>query len=93
MTATTLKTEKKLKLNITYNGTTLPFTYNPRQAAQALYQHAFRKFRVPESEREALALYLPDNTTEVDPNVSLEQAGVQPNTTLLLRPRRAGGGG
>jgi hypothetical protein len=85
-------TEKKQQVQITYNGTTLDFDYNPHQAAQALYQHAFNAFHVPEPEREALALYLPDNTTEVNPNVSVEEAGVQPQTTLILRPRRAGGG-
>ncbi|MEX2557806.1 MAG: hypothetical protein WEB06_19520 [Actinomycetota bacterium] len=92
MAATSSPTKKKQQVKITYNGTTLDFDYNPHQAAQALYQHAFHEFHVPESEREALTLYLPDNTTEVNRNVSLEDAGVQPDTTLILRPRQAGGG-
>ena len=85
-------TKKKQQVKITYNGTTLNFDYNPHETSRALYQHAFHEFPVPESEREALALYLPDNTTEVDRNLSVEKAGVQPETTLILRPRGAGGG-
>jgi hypothetical protein len=89
---TSSSTEKKQQVKITYNGTTVAFDYKPHEASRALYQHAFHEFGVPESEREALALYLPDNTTEVDPQLSVDKAGVQPETTLILRPRGAGGG-
>lgn len=92
MSSTTSPTKKKQQVKIVYNGVPRDFDYNPQQAAQALYQHAFHEFQVPEAERDALSLYLPDNTTEVPREVSLEDAGVQPDTTLILRPRQAGGG-
>ena len=82
----------KLALAVVYNGLTKPLTYNAHEHGHALFEKACHAFGIPEREREPLALYLPDNTTEVPPNVSLEQGGVKPDTTLILRPRRAGGG-
>lgn len=44
------------------------------------------------SRRANLVLYLPDNTTEINPDITEEKAGVLPDTRLVLRPRGAGGG-
>lgn len=95
MTAQTASaaSEKKLQVNITYNGTTLAFDYSAHEEGEALYKQAFHRFGVPESEQAGIALYLPDNTTEISPKVSLEQSHVQPHTTLILRGRQSGGGG
>jgi hypothetical protein len=84
--------EKKLQVNITYNGTTLAFDYSAHEEGEALYKQAFSRFQVPKAEQAGIALYLPDNTTEVNPKVSLEQSHVQPHTTLILRGRQSGGG-
>jgi hypothetical protein len=86
-------TEKKLQFHITYNGVTPAFDYTPHKHTEVLYKDAFRTFNVPEPEQPNLALYLPDNTTEVPNDKTTEaDAGIQPDTTLILRPRGAGGG-
>ena len=86
-------TEKKLQFRITYNGVTAAFDYKPRKHTAVLYKDAFREFNVPEAEQPNVALYLPDNTTEVPNDETTEgHAKIQPDTTLILRPRSAGGG-
>jgi hypothetical protein len=86
-------TEKKLQFHITYNGVTPAFDYKPHEHTEVLYKDAFREFKVPEAEQPNLALYLPDNTTEVPNDKTTEaDAKIQPDTTLILRPRGAGGG-
>jgi len=90
---TATATEKKLQFHITYNGVTPAFDYKPHEHTEVLYKDAFREFNIPEAEQPNLALYLPDNTTEV-PNDKMTEADakIQPDTTLILRPRGAGGG-
>jgi hypothetical protein len=85
--------EKKVQFHITYNGVTPAFGYKPHEHTEVLYKDAFREFNVPGAEQPSLALYLPNNTTEV-PNDKTTEAdtGIQPDTTLILRPRGAGGG-
>jgi hypothetical protein len=81
-----------LKVDVNYVGVTRPVAYHPHELARHLYNEAFRHFHVPDGERDNLVLYLPDNTTEINPDVAQEKAGVLPDTTLVLRPRGAGGG-
>lgn len=90
--ATETKAPSKLKVEVFYNGLTEEFNYVAQQQARALFQQACAKFGIPPGQRDALALYLPNNTTEVNLDASLEQAGVEPGTTLTLRGRRQAGG-
>lgn len=90
--ATETKTPSKLKVEVFYNGLTEDFHYVAHERVHALFAQACGKFGIPPGEREALALYMPDDTTEVNLDASLEQAGVAPDTKLILRGRRQAGG-
>jgi hypothetical protein len=85
-------TDKKLQFHVTYNGVAPAFDYKAHKHTETLYKDAFRVFNVPEHEQPNLALYLPDNTTEVPRTGTQAEANIQPDTTLILRPRGAGGG-
>lgn len=74
------------------NGLNDEFPYVAHERVRALFEKACGKFGIPPGQREALGLYMPDNTTEVGLDASLEQAGVTPETTLILRARRQAGG-
>jgi hypothetical protein len=78
-------------VNVTYNGMTRPVDYNLHEQGRALFQRACETFGIPGHERDSLALYLPDNSTEVPPDLPVEQGGVQPNATLILRGRQTSG--
>jgi len=82
----------KLKVDVMYNAVTRPFEYRPHERGRALLEHAEHEFHIPPAERENLRLYLPDDTTEVDLELTLEKAGVKPDTTLTLRSPNPGGG-
>jgi hypothetical protein len=90
--ATETKAPSKLKVEVLYNGLTEEFRYVAQERARALFKQACGKFGIPPGQRDALALYLPDDTTEVPLDASLQQAGVEPGTTLILRGRRQAGG-
>ena len=83
---------KKTEFHITYNGVTPAFDYQPHKHTETLYKEVFRVFNVPEHEQPNLVLYLPDNTTEVPRAGTEADARIEPDTTLILRPRGAGGG-
>jgi hypothetical protein len=89
-TDTVVPTE--LKVGVNYIGAVLSFTYRPHERGRALLVEAESEFHIPPAERQNLRLYLPDDSTEVDLEQSLEQAGVKPDTTLTLRPPASGGG-
>lgn len=82
----------KLKVEVVYNGMEHPLHYTEDEFGHVLFEHACHAFEIPPPERGALALYLPNNSTEVKPDVTAEQAGVKPDTKLILRPREASGG-
>jgi hypothetical protein len=82
----------KLKVEVIYNGMEHPLHYTEHELGHALFEQACHAFHIPPPERGALALYLPDNSTEVKPDITVEQAGVKPDTKLILRPREASGG-
>jgi hypothetical protein len=81
----------KLKVDVIYNAVTRAFEYRPHEHGRALLRHAEHEFHIPQSERENLRLYQPDDTTEVDLEMPLERAGVKPDTTLTLRAPAGGG--
>jgi len=89
---TPTKAPNKLKVGVFYNGLTDEFPYVAHERVRALFEQACGKFGIPPGQREGLALYMPDDTTEVGLDASLEQAGVAPDTTLILRVRRQAGG-
>lgn len=86
---TTPVAPNKLAVSVLYNGMTEPVDYDPHEHGQALFEQACSKFPIPAGQRANLALYLPDNTTEVPLGASVQQGGVQPKTTLILRPRQS----
>lgn len=91
-TETKAPSKVKLKVEVFYNGLVHDFPYVAQQRGRALFEKACAKFGIPPGEQDALGLYLPDDTTEVNLDASLEQAGVEPDTRLILRPRRQAGG-
>lgn len=81
-----------LEVGVLYNGMTRNVRYHPRELGRALFERACHVFEIKPPERGPLALFLPDNATEVRPDVTAEEAGVRPDTTLILRPREASTG-
>jgi hypothetical protein len=81
----------KLKVEILYVGVTRAVAYHPHERARSLYHESYLAFEIPEPEREQLELYLPDNTTLVNPDLTVEEAGVKPHTSLIMRARSGGG--
>jgi hypothetical protein len=92
MESTAATAPSRLAVQVIYNGVPQGLAYEPHERARALFEQACNAFGIPAGEREQLALYQPDNTTEVPLDSSVEEAGVKPDTTLILRPREAGGG-
>lgn len=90
--ATETKAPSKLKVEVFYNTLTDEFPYVAHERVRALFEQACGKFGIPPGQREGLALYMPDDTTEVSLDASLEEAGVAPGTRLILRGRRQAGG-
>lgn len=82
----------RLKVDVNYNALTEALHFTEHELGHALFEHACKKFGMPRESRAELALYLPDKTTEVPPDLTAEQGGVKPDTTLILRPRGPGGG-
>jgi len=80
------------KIDVNYNALTEVLHFTEHEHGHALFEHACKKFGIPRESRAELALYLPDNTTEVPADLPVEQGGVKPDTTLILRPRGPGGG-
>jgi hypothetical protein len=81
-----------LEVGVLYNGMTRQVRYHPREQGRALFERACHVFEIRPPDRGPLALFLPDNSTEVRPDVTVEDAGVHPDTTLVLRPREASTG-
>ena len=82
----------KLKVNVNYNAITEVLHFTEHELGRTLFERACEKFGIPRPARAELALYLPDNSTEVPPDLPVQQGGVKPDTTLILRGRGPGGG-
>ena len=82
----------RLKVDVNYNALTEVLHFTEHELGHALFEHACERFGIPRESRAELALYLPDNTTEVAADLPVGQGGVRPDTTLILRPRGPGGG-
>ena len=81
MTATATK---QFEISIVYNGITKSVTVNPEQAVQAVLQHAVQVFGVTQNAH-LLGLFT-DQGVELSDAQSVENAGIVPGATLLLRP-------
>jgi hypothetical protein len=81
----------KLAVSVLYNGITKTLDYEPHEQGRALFERACQEFGIPGQERDALTLYQSDGTTEVPLDVPVEQGGVKPDTTIILRGRQSSG--
>jgi len=86
----TTATATQFEVTIIYNGLPKAVTANSYQAVQALLQQALNAFEIHQG-RENLALFTEAGQL-LDPNLSVKDAGVTPESKLLLRPRQVSGG-
>jgi hypothetical protein len=84
-------TAKKTAVSVVYNGVSKEISFNPRQAVQALLEHALKVFGLPPNNAEGLALFNVQGT-QLPPHVSCHEAGIEPGDELFLRPTIARGG-
>ena len=75
---------KQFEISIVYNGITKSITVNPEQAVQAVREHAISAFGVTQNPH-LLGLFT-DQGIELNDTQSVENAGITPGVTLLLRP-------
>ena len=83
-------TATQFEVTIIYNGLPKPVTANPHQAVQALLQQALNAFEIQQG-RETFALFT-EGGQLLDPNLSVKDAGITPESRVLLRPRQVSGG-
>ena len=81
----------KLSVTIVYNGVPQVFDYVGNQAINSIRIQALKAFGISGEGRENVRLFAPDNQTELPDNAAMEDH-VQPDSTLILRPRTSGGG-
>jgi hypothetical protein len=79
--------DNKFTVTVSYGGLSKSLEVNRNQAVQAVFEHAMQLFHSPGGE---LRLFI--GATELPLNASVEQAGITPGITLLLRPRQVRGG-
>lgn len=82
--------EKKLAVEIVYNGVEKPIQVEAEERVTAVLQRAIAAFGVTQQPH-LLSLFRQDGTV-VDENQSVEQAGLKPGEVLLLRPNAVKGG-
>lgn len=80
----------KFEITITYNGINEVVTVNANQAVEAVFRHALKAFDV-QGAGDGLALFDSSNR-ELDRSSSVEDAGIAPGATLVLRQRVVRGG-
>lgn len=83
------ETGQKFSISVIYNGVTRSIDVNLKQAVQAVFQKALNKFGL-QSEASNLVLWL--GNEELDLSFKVEQAGIQADSRLFLRPRVVRGG-
>lgn len=77
-------------VTVTYNGVDHDIDFNPRQAMQALLEHAMNVFEIREN-RHLMALFTKDGV-ELPVEGSVKDAGIKPGDVLVLRPSAVRGG-
>lgn len=81
----------QFEVTVVYNGVPKSVTVNPKQAVQAVLQHALNEFGIHQN-RDNFALFKATGQ-ELPLGDSAESAGISEGEQLLLRPRRVSGGG
>ena len=88
--AVAAKGDKKITVEVFYNGITKPIEANPHQAVNALLQHAIGAF---EGVTNAHTLSLFDEAgNELNDQQSVSESGVRDGTKLALRTSTVKGG-
>jgi hypothetical protein len=88
--ATDPKDVKQFTVLVVYNGITKEITTNRNQAVKALLEHSLNEFGIQQN-RHIQSLYT-EAGVELDDNVSITKAGIEPGAHLLLRPSAVKGG-
>ncbi len=78
------KKSQKFTITIVYNGVVKEVEVNADQAIRAVLEHAIRSFGITQQQH-LLGLFT-EQGVELSDTVSVENAGVKPGETLLLRP-------
>src|SRR5216684_5494465 len=86
----TTMVEKKIVVEIVYNGVTKPIQVQPEEQVTALLQRAIAEFHITQNPH-LLSLFRQDGSV-VPENESVERAGLKPGEILLLRPNAVKGG-
>ena len=81
---------KQITVTVVYNGVEKTLEANPHQAVRALLEHAIRAFSITNNPH-ILSLFN-DAGTELNEQISVEQAGIREGTELLLRASVVKGG-
>jgi len=87
----TVDVEKKIVVEIVYNGVTKSLHAEPEEQVAALLQKAIAIFGITQNPH-LLSLFKQDGTV-VPEHESIERAGIKPGEILLLRPNAVKGGG
>ena len=85
------KADKKITIEVVYNGVSQHIETQPNQAVQALLQHALNAFGVHD-QRDTFALFRQDGTEVAPASMSVAEANLAEGTLLALRPRVVRGG-
>ncbi|HET8893033.1 MAG TPA: hypothetical protein VFM96_02915 [Gaiellaceae bacterium] len=80
----------KTVVTIFYGAESKPFDYSPHEAVKALLERAIAAFHVT-SNQHLMSLFT-ESGQELPDNVSVEDAGVKPGETLILRQSEVKGG-
>lgn len=80
---------RKLRVTIAYNGLPKSFEVEPQATVQSLLQHAIRTFGITQQPH-TFALFGPAG--ELADQASVEDAGIDEDETLILRPSAVRGG-
>jgi len=79
--------DNRFTVTVSYGGVNKTLEINRNQTVQAVFARAMELFHSPAGD---LGLFL--GATELQPNQSVEQAGITAGAILLLRPRQVRGG-
>jgi hypothetical protein len=79
--------DNKFQITVSFNGINKPLEVNKNQAVQSVISRALELFQQSAG---TVGLFL--GGAELQPNTSVEAAGITPGAILLLRPRQVRGG-
>ena len=79
--------DNKFQITVSFNGINKPLEVNKNQDVQSVISRALELFQQSAG---TVGLFL--DGAELQPNTSVEAAGITPGAILLLRPRQVRGG-